>query len=263
MKVSWCFKGVLLAMGLFVAASTGSTHDTPQYRRPGRTVLNISGVLTEAVFGACRELGIDSCAPLDVSVTDLGADLAHYEIAIKVGSHPYDRIVLHRVVAEHWNGLPREGSHATMLLPSHVFPFESFYLPPTCPGDEGENICAAAMLGSTGYRRLGYGFQDGVRARRNRELRFHGGLGPPGDGGRHAVGDAGGDPRALCYGPAPSNRSAPARFRPERVAGLRRRRLRDAAPHPPHDRSAGLSRSIRLFTTVPTASRHGWPTVRN
>lgn len=159
MKGTWSVKGALLVAGLSIAASTGHSQEVPRHRRSGRPVLNISGVLTNAVYAACRELGVEECAPLDVAVTELGSDLAHYEVVVRVGSGASDRIVLHRVVAEHWSGLPRDASHAVMMLPSHVFPFESFYLPPTCPGDATNNACAAASLAERGIDVWGMDFR--------------------------------------------------------------------------------------------------------
>ena len=46
-----------------------------------------------------------------------------------------------------------------MLLPSHVFPLERFYLPPSCPGDDPVSECAAATLAQRGIDVWGMDFR--------------------------------------------------------------------------------------------------------
>ena len=90
----------LLAWGSSVSVvPTSHSQQLPSPRRAGRCVVNIAGVLHNAVKAACREIGSEQCAPLAVHSYDLGSDLTHYEIDIQVGPHPYDRILLHRVVS--------------------------------------------------------------------------------------------------------------------------------------------------------------------
>lgn len=156
--------GAAAAVGLtaatcLVTVPRGNAQETPRVRRPAHRLVDSSAVLTRAVSLACDQVGDSACAPRTVSRRDLGSGLAHYEITIEVGAHAFDRITLHRVVAEHPGGLPTDGRHAVMLLPSHVFPFARFYLPPLCPGEGPYEDCAAVALAERGIDVWGMDFR--------------------------------------------------------------------------------------------------------
>ncbi len=148
MKSAKLAAGALLGCALFVSiVETAHSQQTTRTRRAGGRVMSLSGALPTAVRAACAEVGDESCAILAMSSRYLGLDLFHYRMHIKVGPNPYDRIVLHRVVAEPLKGTPRDARHGVTLLPSHYFDFAHFFLPPGCPG---KTVCAAATLAARG-----------------------------------------------------------------------------------------------------------------
>jgi hypothetical protein len=137
-------------MVCLVVVPHSDARESARVRRPGHRLVNVQAVLARAVSVACDEVGGSACTPQTVARRDLGHGLAHYAITIQVGTGAFDRITLHRVVAEHPGGLPISGRQAVMLLPSHVFPFARFYLPPLCPGEAPYESCAAVTLAGRG-----------------------------------------------------------------------------------------------------------------
>jgi len=74
----------------------------------------------------CMSDGHVICSIESAKRTELADHLAHYEIVLRVGSGPFDKIGLHRIVKEirPWNAV--NARHATMLVSGDAYGFGSF-----------------------------------------------------------------------------------------------------------------------------------------
>jgi hypothetical protein len=89
----------------------------------------------------------------------LGSGLVHSEIEIKVGPSDYDRIVVHRIVARDRTRFRCNARYGAMLLPSEIFDFEHYFLPPDCAQAPSDTPCFARFLALQGIDVWGLDFR--------------------------------------------------------------------------------------------------------
>ena len=77
-------------------------------------------------FGLLASMSNANADQKSAKRTELADHLAHYEIVLRVGSGPFDKIGLHRIVKEirPWNAV--NARHATMLVSGDAYGFGSF-----------------------------------------------------------------------------------------------------------------------------------------